>query len=711
MKNFIRSLVYLRPSRLRLSVAVVCVVLIAALWAGGLGAMLPGLKILISEEGLHGWAWDSLTEDKLGVTVVRRNMEGIEGFPVTVLDVVRVDEDSPAERAGLGANEFLFGIGDDQPVPANALARRIADAEPGTPIKLWVFSRRGPAAQRLRKITLTPAEPETSARLLGWVSRRIREPEDRLGRYPVLLMLVGVGIAITLLRDVLRFIQEYLVETAVWRGVVNLRTQMYHHVLKMPVSHFSSEGTSDTMSRFLQDSNELARGQSTLFGKTLVEPAKAVASVGVALWFSWRLTLLALVAGPPAVLLIRVLAKRMKRASRRALENWSQMLAALEETLTGLRVVKSYTMETDRRRRFMRINRGLFKQQRRMSRVEAATSPAVEAMGIVAAMGAVALAGYWVLNPAHDMDGETFIALVAALAAMFDPVRKLAKVSTRFQRAEAAATRVFELIDRSVEPRTPGAPSLGRHSRSLAFSNVWFRYPGSSEDVLRGVDLEIGFGQNVAIVGPNGCGKTTLVSLVPRLLEPTSGAVLVDERDISRHSIRSLREQIGLVTQDSVLFHASIRENIACGRRGATDEQVLEAARRAYVDEFVSDPQIMPDGYDTIVGEHGATLSGGQRQRICIARAILRDPSILIFDEAMSQIDADSERRIHQAMESFVQGRTSLMIAHRFSTVLSADRIVVMEAGRIVDVGRHGELLERCRLYQHLYRTQLQPDE
>jgi subfamily B ATP-binding cassette protein MsbA len=220
------------------------------------------------------------------------------------------------------------------------------------------------------------------------------------------------------------------------------------------------------------------------------------------------------------------------------------------------------------------------------------------------------------------------------------------------------------------------------------------------------INLEISAGQSVAIVGPNGCGKTTLVSLVPRLLEPTSGAVLVDERDISRHSIRSLREQIGLVTQDSVLFHASIRENIACGRRGATDEQVLEAARRAYVDEFVSDPQIMSDGYDTIVGEHGATLSGGQKQRITIARAILRDPAILIFDEAMSQVDADSERRITEAMNEFVKGRTTFMIAHRFQTVLAADRVVVMDQGRVIDSGRHDQLLERCGLYGHLYRTQ-----
>ena len=316
-------------------------------------------------------------------------------------------------------------------------------------------------------------------------------------------------------------------------------------------------------------------------------------------------------------------------------------------------------------------------------------------------MGAAALAGYWVF---HDqMKADNFLALMACLAAMFDPVRKLAKVVTRFQRSEAAAARVFELHDRQQEKTVPAAPMLPLHSKSIEFRNVSFRYPSASDDALKNVNLTIRAGQNIAIVGPNGSGKTTLVSLLPRLIEPTAGTVLIDGHDISGYSLRSLRRQIGLVTQETVLFHATIAENVSYGLRRPKREDVLAAAQKAFVDEFVRE---LPEGYDTMVGEHGATLSGGQRQRITIARAILRDPAILIFDEAMSQIDADSERRIHQAMTEFTKGRTTLLIAHRFATVLSADVIAVLAAGKIIDTGTHDELLQRCELYHHLYKTQ-----
>ena len=515
------------------------------------------------------------------------------------------------------------------------------------------------------------------------------------------MWIIAIVVAVTIARDLLRFIQEYLVLTTVYRGAMDLRCDNYDIVLRLPVTYFSEKGTSDTMSRFIQDTNVLVRGQVTLFGKTLVEPAKAIGSLGMALIFSWKLTLLALIAGPPAYLLIRTLGKAMKKASKKALQSWSSMLGVLEETLLGIRVVKAYTMESSERKRFMNVNRDLFKQQRRMSRINAATAPAIEAMGIIAGMAAVAIAGHMVLN--EGMETSRFIGLMGALFAMFDPVRKLAKVSMRFQESDAAGARIFELHDQEIEKSPPGAPQLPRHAKAIEFRDVCFRYPNTTADVLVDINLKVNFGETVAIVGPNGCGKTTLVSLVPRLLDCRAGAVLIDGQDVSKVSIRSLRRQIGLVTQDSVLFNATIAENISYGKRRPSEQEILDAAKKAFVDEFVRQ---MPDGYETMVGEHGATLSGGQKQRISIARAIVRDPAILIFDEAMSQVDSDSERRIHQAMEQFSRGRTTLLIAHRFATVLSADRIVVMNDGRIDDVGTHEQLLQRCQLYQHLYRTQ-----
>jgi ABC-type multidrug transport system fused ATPase/permease subunit len=618
------------------------------------------------------------------------------------LSIVRVQEDGPAGRAGISGNQWIIGVAHADPehrvLRADDVSRLLARAPAAKAVALRVYDA---STDEVKTVEVTPGQAPFTARLLGWVAAKIPEPRTRAERFPLLVWILVALVVVTLVRDLMRFIQEYLVETAVWSGIMDIRRDVYSTALRLPVTFYAQRGTSDTMSRFIQDTGELARGQVTLFGKTLVEPAKAIGSLIAALMLSWELTLVTLVAGPPAVIVIRKFGKVMKRASRRALESWSLMLAVLEETLTGIRVVKTYTMESHERKRFFRENRRLLKQQRRMARIDAATAPAVEAMGVIAGTLAAGAAGYFVL---HDLfDPFIFIAWMACLAALFDPVRKLAKVATRFQRADAAAARILELRDEQIEPRVPGAPTLPRHRDSLIFHDVSFRYPGSSEDALRNINLEIRAGQNVAIVGPNGCGKTTLVSMVPRLFNPSTGEIYIDGQDISQVSLRSLRRQIGMVTQETVLFHATIAENISYGLRRPRQEQVLEAAKKAYVDEFVRD---LPDGYDTIVGEKGATLSGGQRQRIAIARAILRDPSILIFDEATSQVDADSEHRIHQAMEEFMRQRTSLMIAHRFATVLSADLIVVMNAGEIVDIGPHDELLARCKLYAHLYRTQ-----
>lgn len=710
MKDFLRSLRYLKPYRGWVAVSMVCVLLIGVLWGGGLGLVLPGSKILLSQEGLHGWAYNRLTSDRLGARVVQLLVQAdteVEGEPVSlVLEVTRTDSDGPAAQAGMHAGEWIIGIEDGTDehrlMRGDSMAKLLGRTQADT-VTLRVYN---PHDRQMRQVDIQTDEAGTAARLLGRVAAAVPEPATRADRYPLLLGLLGVALALTLARDILRFLQEYMVGRAVTRAMMDIRHENFDIMLRLPMTHFSSEGVTDTMSRFIRDTSELAGGQMTLFGKTMVEPTKALASVAGAFFISWRLTLLAMIAGPPAAWLIRKFGKRMKRASKRALESWSSLLSVLQETLRGMRVVKAYTMEGRQRRMFFESNRRLTRQQQKMLKVDAATAPAVEALGVTAAMGAAALAGYWVFN--YDMSADDFLALMVLLAAMFDPLRKLAKVTNRFQRSDAAATRVFSMMDRQQERSIPGAPYLPRHSESLKFEQVSFRYPAANIDALRDVDLHINTGENVAIVGPNGSGKTTVISLVPRLLDPTRGRVLIDGKDISQHSIRSVRRQVGLVTQDTVLFNTTVWENIACGLRRPKPDDVFAAAKAAYVDEFARE---LPDGYDTILGEDGATLSGGQRQRIAIARAILRDPAILIFDEATSQIDADSEHRIHQAMSRFIKGRTTLMIAHRFATVMSADRIVVMDAGRILDVGTHKELLERCDLYHHLYTTQFMDTE
>ncbi len=708
MKDFRRSLRYLWPYRSRLAISVLCVVFIAVLWGGGLGMMLPGAKVLLSSEGLHGWAWSRLAGDRMGIKVVQRLVPAnttVEGAKVTlVADVIEVEKNSPAAEAGIKNGQWIIGA-EETPtrrrIPltrGDQVIRDIAHSPSGKRLALRVYN---PFDDTARRVTVELARADFASRMLGMVADRIREPENYPDRFGMFVGLLVVVLVLTCMRDILRFVQEYLVASAVCRGVTDLRCENYGVVLRLPTTFFSSKGTTDTMSRFVQDTNQLARGQVTLFGKTLAEPGKAIGALVVAFLLSWRLTLIALVAGPPTFLLIQKFGQMMRRASRRALESWSAMLGILEETLNGIRVVKAYTMEGAERRRFNKENRRLLKQQKRMAKINAATSPTVEALGITAAMGAAALAGYWVFN--RQMDSEKFLTLMALLAALFDPLRKLSKVATHFQRADAAAARVFELHDQEVEKTPPSAPTLGPHSESIEFRSVRFRYPGAAEDALKNINLKINYGSTLAIVGPNGSGKTTLVSLVPRLIDPDEGNILIDSKDVHEYSIRSLRRQIGLVCQETIIFNATVAENIAYGLSRPRREDVIAAARKAYVDEFAEN---LPDGYDTMVGEHGATLSGGQRQRIAIARAILRDPRILIFDEAMSQIDADSERRIHQAMGEFIKDRTTLLIAHRFATVLSADVIAVMSDGEIIDTGSHDELLARCDLYRHLYQTQ-----
>jgi len=709
MKHFWRSLRYVLRYRAGIAANLLCTLAIGVLWAGGLAAMLPGAKILLSPEGLHGWAYNTVAGNRLGATLTQRavpaSMESLGLRTAWALDVRALKPDGAGAAAGLHADHWVVGVQEGSPparqVDAADMAQSLASLPAATLVSLRTYD---PVTRAFGRIDLALPPASAPSRAMAWIARQFRQPQTYAQRYPMLVWLLVFAVVLTIVRGLLRVLQDYLAAAVVLRGLNDLRRDCYETALSLPITFFSRKGSSDTLSRFIQDTGILAKGQVTLLGKALVEPVKAFCALAVAMALSWQLTLLALLAGPPAVLLIRRLGRAMRRTTRQSLHSYSAMLETLQETLLGIRVVKAYTMEGTERRRFLRVTGDLLRQQLKLFWIEAASSPLVEVLGVLAAMGAVAVAGYWVLHGHQDVDPERFLVLMACLAAMFDPVRKLAPVSTVFHGADVAAERIFELRDAPREGPPGPMPTLPRHCRSIEFRHVSYRYDGAPQYALRDVNLAIQAGEALAIVGPNGSGKTTLISLLPRLLVPQEGAVLIDGHDTSQYSLRSLRRQIGLVTQEAVLFHATIEENIAYGLRRADPEKVRQAARLAYVDEFVDQ---LPQGYQTPVGPHGATLSGGQRQRISIARAILRDPAILIFDEAMSQIDSHSEQYIHLAMEQFSRGRTTLIVAHRFATVLAADRIVVLNAGQVVDVGPHQDLVSRCELYGHLYRTQL----
>jgi ATP-binding cassette subfamily B protein/subfamily B ATP-binding cassette protein MsbA len=458
----------------------------------------------------------------------------------------------------------------------------------------------------------------------------------------------------------------------------------------------------------------LGNGTKTLFGKCIAEPLKIVASVGFACWFSWQLTLTFLVIVPAAVFVLAKISRLMKRASRRMLERMASLYKILQETFQGIRVVKAFTMEPYERRRFRLATKDFYYRAMRLVNLDAFASPVLEVLGITAVSIALLAGVYLVVRQqthlfgmrmvSEPMDSKSLLALYGCLAAIADPVRKLGSVYTRIQSGAAAADRIYAFMDR--EPRVGGNASslrLERHGDSIEFRDVCFSYePG--RPILTNVQLTFRHGETIALVGRNGSGKSTLVGLIPRFFDPDHGSILIDNLDIRTANLRSLRQQIGFVTQETTLFDDTVYNNIAYGNRHAHKEEVEQAAQRAYAHDFILK---MPHGYQTRIGEAGAKLSGGQRQRLALARAILRDPAILILDEFTSQTDLESEALIHRALRDFMPGRTTFVITHRLNTLEIANRIVMIDNGRVAAVGTHQELLKSCSEYQRLYDSQL----
>jgi ABC-type multidrug transport system fused ATPase/permease subunit len=514
--------------------------------------------------------------------------------------------------------------------------------------------------------------------------------------------IVGFFVFLCFVGSIFRYYQQYLGMNVANRVIMDLRRRTYDRIVQLPTSYFAQKGTSDLMCRLTQDTGSLTDGVSMAFGKAVQEPIKAAGAFMFALYINPTLTLMIVCTVPILAVIIRKFSKHMRKASRRAMENSSTMLSIINETLIGARVVKAYSAEGYERRRFTVANRNLLKQQTKLNHYNALSRPTVETLAVIVSAVPMLFAAKLVFSGA--VDRQDFFVLLALFGAMLEPMRKLADVNSKVQQTNAAAVRVFEIIDMDSEPNISHAlPKLPRHQRSVEFRDIVFSYPGHEEIVLNHVSATIKAGQNVAVVGGNGSGKTTLLQLLPRLYTPTAGQVIIDGVDTATVSLRSLRKQIGLVTQDTVLFADTIYNNIAYGTRHATREAVLDAARRAYADEFI---RTLPEGYETMVGEHGVRLSGGQKQRIAIARAILHDPTILILDEAMSQIDADSETKITLALREFTKDRTTFMIAHRFQSVVSADVIICLEKGDVAGIGTHNQLIEACLPYRKLYENQ-----
>jgi ATP-binding cassette subfamily B protein/subfamily B ATP-binding cassette protein MsbA len=537
-------------------------------------------------------------------------------------------------------------------------------------------------------------------------------PEDPFRTLAWILVLVVVGVAI---RGFFEFWQESLVGSVVNLSLFDLRNRLYRNVIHLDVNNFSEEGTGELMARFTNDMETLGNGIKTLFGKVIAEPLKAVACVLIACWISWQLTLMFLVLVPVAIFILMKVGQLMKRATRRLLERMSSIYKILQEGFQGIRVVKAFTMEPYERRRFCTATKDYYHKAMWMVNLDALASPIVETLGVAAIAAALLTGAYLVLAQKTHLFGmrmteqplkyESLVTLYVFLSSIADPVRKLTSVYTRIQSGAAAADRIFTFMDR--QPRVRGnahSPRLPRHGSSIEFRDVCFSYePG--RPILTNVHLQVRHGETIGLVGKNGCGKTTLVGLIPRFYDPDHGFILVDGYDIRNVHLRSLRQQIGLVTQETTLFDDTVYNNIAYGNRRAPREQVEEAAQRAYAHDFISQ---LSQGYQTRIGEAGAKLSGGQKQRLALARAILRDPKILILDEFTSQSDVESEALIHKALREFMRNRTTFVITHRLNTLEIAHRIVMVDNGRIAAVGTHQQLLDTCPEYQRLHHAQFQ---
>jgi subfamily B ATP-binding cassette protein MsbA len=659
MTNFWRVARLAINHRVRYGLSVFFAIAGAAFFGGNIAAGVPLLKVLLRDQTLQAYVDQRIDEERAEIERIKARMAGDESNAVASDDAT--DQTQPTSR--------------------NSKALQIALGEAKR--KLWLTEHAQPLVHRF-------------------------VPSDR---FKALVLFMGVLVGGMLVTFVFEYLNEVLVASVTEGTMLRLRNQFFRQVMRMEMSGFTQQGTSELMARFTSDMKQLSMGIEAILGKFIREPLKSVACLGIACWFNWRLTLVTLVLVPLALMAMSLIGHLMKRAARRSLETMATIYQLLQESFQGIKIVKAFTMESYERKRFYRETRSYYRKMMRIARLEAITGPAMSVIAVSAVFAAVLAGSYLVINQRTHilgirmsdavMETDAVLMQFALLFMASDPLRKVSSVYSRVQKAAPAADRVFAFIDNHKHrfATQPGAPALGRHSKSIEFEGVSFAY-SDEKTILRNINWKSPFGQTIAIVGPNGCGKSTLVSLLPRFYDPQKGRVLIDGHDIRDVQRRSLRRQFGVVTQETILFNDTVYNNIAYGNLAATRSQVIEAAEKAYAHRFIEE---LPLGYETIVGEKAVKLSGGQRQRIALARAILRDPAILVLDEATSALDIESESLIQKVLNDFIRNRTTFLITHRLASLQLANQIIVMEEGRIVDQGSHADLLTRCPLYSRLH--------
>ncbi len=527
------------------------------------------------------------------------------------------------------------------------------------------------------------------------------EPVEALQRVVVAVVVV------ILLKNVLQYLATVMTDWIGLRLVKDLRDDVFAKFLELPLGFYHRYRAGELISRATNDVQIANKTINVSFTNLVRDPAQVFGFLAICLWISWKLTLLALVVLPLTLSVIVMVGKRLRRYSHRQQERLADLTSVLQETVYGIRVVKAFAMEPFENRRYLRESDRLFTQMFKISRMHRATSPLSELLATI--VGAVILwYGGRQVFVQQSLAPEAFLTFLTAMFSMIHPIKQLSGVNNGIQEGMAAADRLFEIIDSDSETgNEAGREPLGEVAGRVEMQGVNFSYL-PTDPVLRDIDLVVQPGEVVALVGGNGAGKSTLVDLIPRFYDPQEGRVLVDGRDVREVSLASLRRSLGIVTQEVILFNDTVRANIAYGLSDVPDAAVEAAARAANAHEFI---ERLPQGYDTVIGDRGTKLSGGQRQRLSIARAILKNPPILILDEATSALDTESEQLVQEAIDRLVQDRTTIVIAHRLSTIRSAHRIYAMRDGRIVEQGSHQELLAAGGVYADLYNLQFRDQE
>lgn len=540
---------------------------------------------------------------------------------------------------------------------------------------------------------------------LPWILGRELIDRVILGKNVLLLNLIAIALVILVaVKGLFSYGQTYLMSFVGYRLITDLRNQVYQHLQRLSLSFYKRKRTGEIMSRVVTDVNVLQEIVVESVAKMILNLLIIAGVLGFIFYIHWKLSLCVLAVVPLLALTVRRFGSRIKKFSTSVQVKIADISSLLQETITGIEVVKSFATEEKEVRKFQQENIRNFRLAMRRTRVVALLSPLVE---ILTTIGLSAILWYGAREViTGGLTTGKLIAFLGYVSLVTHPLNQLGKTYSLYQRALASAERIFEILDTEPEIKElPGAIQLPPIEGHIRFKDVSFGY-NSKELILENISLEIKPGESVALVGPSGVGKSTLVSLIPRFYDSTSGVVTIDGYDVKKVKLASLRQQISIVPQETILFNGTIGDNIAYGRPEATDEEIVEAAKRSNADRFI---ESLSQGYDTEVGERGVKVSGGERQRIAIARAILRNPRILILDEATSAVDSETELLIQQALRHLMKERSTLIIAHRLSTIQNARKVVVLSQRRIEDIGSHEELLAQGGFYTKLYKNQFRP--